>query len=198
MLRPGGPCVVQKGGLAWYHPVDTFYEKSQIQRMKVLGCPQHPARILQAAIGSMRWREDVFLWTVMITPGDFFAHPNNLDGLFLLLVATDICPLLWLLTSCHNDAFYNSYWGKLAQLLSEFYIRATNTERRSKSNFHESKDQLGVKQVALLLCNRPVPECLIQSVPAKVSLQCLLHLASLLTWRPISLAWELRRAITAS
>lgn len=56
VLRAGGPCVVGKGGLVWYHAVDMFYEESQIQRMKVLSCPQHPARILCAAKSSMRWR----------------------------------------------------------------------------------------------------------------------------------------------
>ena len=68
MLRPGGPCVVGKVGLVWYHPAGAFYEKSQIQSMKVLSCPQHPARIFQPARGSMRWRKDVFLKTVMISP----------------------------------------------------------------------------------------------------------------------------------
>lgn len=197
MLRPGGPCVVGKGGLAWYHPVGAFYEKSQIQRTKVLSSPQHPVRILEAARGSMRQRKAVFLWTVMISPEDFFAHSSDLDGVFLLLVA-DICPLLWLLTSCCNGAFCNSYCGKLAWLLSVSYIRATNTERSSKSNFHESKDQLRVGQVALLLYNRPVPECLIQPVLTRVPPQSLLGFASLLTWRPISLVWELQRATTAS
>lgn len=39
---------------------------------------------------------DVILWTVMIIPGDFFAH---LCQLFLVLVASDVCSLLWLFTS---------------------------------------------------------------------------------------------------
>lgn len=103
------------------------------------------------------------------------AHPNNLDGLFLLLIVTDICSLLWLLTSCHSDAFYNSYWGKLVWLLSVFYIRAANTERSSKSHFQESKDQLMVRQVAPRLCQN-----VSSSHPTRFSLQSLLGLESLL------------------